>query len=82
MTSIEIFHAGDDVPRSWFSKLGNVEQVKFEHPCIVETEAWRRTIRKVTPALSGPMLYFKHYPDSDGYMTVEFDRPTELVMNW
>jgi hypothetical protein len=76
----ELFYAGDDVPRSWFSKLDNVEQVKFDHPCVVETEVERRTIRKAAPALDGPMLYFKHYPDSDGKMTVEFDRETLIVV--
>jgi hypothetical protein len=81
MTTREIFHAGDDVPRSWFSKLENVEQAKFDHPCVVETDVDRRTIRKAAPALDGPMLSFKHYPGSDGIMTVEFDRETLILMS-
>jgi hypothetical protein len=74
-----IYMAGDPVPRSWFSKLDNVESVTFLHPCIVEETETTRTIRKAHPMLDGAMFFFKHFKDSDGVMTVEFDRETTIV---
>jgi hypothetical protein len=78
----EVFKSGDPVPRSWFTKLTNVETMYFMHPCIVETTDSKRTIRKVRPALEGPMIHFNHVKDSDGTMDVQFDRETEIFIDY
>lgn len=78
----ELFNAGDPVPRDWFKRLDNVEEITFVHPCIVETTPERRTIRKAEPVLlDAPMIHVKHFADSDGIMNVAFDRETIVYMD-
>jgi hypothetical protein len=77
----ELFKAGDPVPREWFSRLDNVKEMTFLHPCIVETTDERRTIWKAHPQLDGPLIYFSHIDDQHCDMKVAFDRETIIYQD-
>jgi hypothetical protein len=76
-----LYMPGDPVPRDWFTRLDNVEEMYFVHPCIVETTPTLRTIRKAYPILDTPMIYFKHVEGSNGEMNAQFDRETIVMLN-